>query len=233
MLGNKSAQQSTSQSAALELRDVSFCYPGLTASTGLDRLSLTLQKAQRLAILGASGAGKSTLLRLIAGLERIQSGMVTIGNKLVASPSVWVPPENRNVGMVFQDLAVFPHLNVQANIAFGIRSRLSKADCQARVQEMLAMFELQGLERRYPHELSGGQLQRVAVARSLAPSPHVLLLDEPFSSLDPELRRRVQAQVRGALSADQRACILVTHDEKEAMEFSHRVCTLVNGKLSD
>jgi iron(III) transport system ATP-binding protein len=217
----------------VEISELNFCYRGASPARGLVGLSLALQQGERLAILGESGAGKSSLLRLIAGLERPESGTIKIGNTLMASASTWVPPENRNVGMVFQDLAVFPHLNVEANISFGLRAHRSKKDCKTRVQDLLTMFELCGLERRYPHELSGGQLQRVAVARSLAPSPRVLLLDEPFSSLDTDLRQRVQHQVRAALQAEEKSCILVTHDHEEALEFGHRICTLIDGKLRE
>ena len=161
------------------------------AVAAVDTASLCVARGEIVALLGPSGCGKTTLLRLIAGFERPDGGSVTVDGRLVASPAAWVAPEARRVGMVFQDYALFPHLTVAGNVGFGLPRRTRAS----RVPELLTIVGLDGLERRYPHELSGGQQQRVALARALAPAPELVLLDEPWSNVDPFLRESLRAEV--------------------------------------
>ncbi|MBM3381686.1 MAG: ABC transporter ATP-binding protein [Betaproteobacteria bacterium] len=216
---------------SLQINDALFSYPG-TPSV-LAGLSLRVGLGERVAVLGQSGIGKSSLLRLIAGLEKLSGGEIWIHGEKVSSAQLHVPPEKRRVGMVFQDWAVFPHLTVFENIAFGLQRRGKDVSERSRVGELLTEFELQGLESRMPSTLSGGQLQRVACARALAPKPEILLLDEAFSSLDVSLRQRVRQQVVGALKLEKATSILVTHDLDEAREFADRVFELRHGCLHD
>jgi iron(III) transport system ATP-binding protein len=181
-----------------------------------------------LALLGPSGCGKTTTLRLIAGFERPDAGSVELGGEVVASSTVFVPPERRHVGVVFQDYALFPHFNVIDNVGYGVRDR------RTREQRSRAMLELVGLAdkgRRMPHELSGGEQQRVAIARALAPGPTILLLDEPFSNLDAALRTRVRAEVRDILRAADATAIFVTHDQEEALSLADRVAVMHAGEV--
>jgi iron(III) transport system ATP-binding protein len=185
------------------------------------------------AILGPSGCGKTTLLRLIAGFERPDRGAISIAGTTVADPSgnVFVPTERRRVGMVFQQLALFPHLDVSGNIAYGLRGA-SRAERSARVRELLDLVDLAGMERRYPDQLSGGQAQRIALARALAPRPQVVLLDEPFSSLDVSLRAGVRTEVRDILKREGVTAILVTHDQDEALALGDRVAVMLEGRVA-
>jgi iron(III) transport system ATP-binding protein len=188
--------------------------------------SLTLDDGEFLALLGPSGCGKTTLLRLIAGFERPDGGQITLRGRKLAAAGVHVPPQKRSIGLVFQDYALFPHLNVAKNVAFGVGR-----DGRKRIEEMLSVVGLSGLERRMPHELSGGQQQRVALARTLAASPDVVLLDEPFSNLDPAMRVRVREEVREILKAVGTPSILVTHDQDEALSLGDRVAVMLDGKI--
>jgi iron(III) transport system ATP-binding protein len=192
-------------------------------------LTLDVSPGEALSILGPSGCGKSTTLRLIAGLERPDSGLVTISGETVAGPGVWVPPERRRVGLVFQDHALFPHLDVRANVAFGLH-RWSGTRRRARVMQVLEMVRLADHAGRYPHELSGGEQQRVALARALAPEPAVVLLDEPFSNLDHNLRARVRADTMALLRETGTTSILVTHDQAEAMAVGDRILVMRAGE---
>jgi iron(III) transport system ATP-binding protein len=176
--------------------------------------SFTVEEAEIVGILGSSGSGKSTLLRLIAGLEAPTGGRIKIANQLVVSEKSFVHPENRGVGMVFQDYALFPHMTVKDNIVFGL-SRLAKKERQARLNEMLELVKMEDFEKRYPHELSGGQQQRVALARALAPKPNVLLMDEPFSNLDADLKESIREELRLILKKANMTCIMVSHDRKD------------------
>jgi iron(III) transport system ATP-binding protein len=182
------------------------------------------------ALLGPSGCGKTTTLPLIAGFERLDAGRIAINGRLVDDGRVHVPPEKRSVGMVFQDFALFPHLTVAGNIGFGL-ARLPRRERDARVAELVALAGLGGFEERYPHQLSGGQQQRVALARALAPRPDVLLLDEPFSNLDTELRLQMRAEVRELLKAVGTSAILVTHDQQEAMTIADRLAVMLDGHV--
>ncbi len=191
-------------------------------------MNLELEEGEFLALLGPSGCGKSTFLRLIAGLETPDRGTVEVGGRIVAGPGVSVPPEKRRVGIVFQDYALFPHLDVTANIAYGLPKG---SDHKKQVKKMLSLVGLKGVEHRMPHELSGGEQQRVALARSLAPKPKVLLLDEPFSNLDADLRARVRVEVKDILAYAGASVIFVTHDQEEALFMGSRVGVMNTGQL--
>ena len=212
-------------SPALRCRDLTKRFAGVTA---VNNASLGVQTGTLLALLGPSGCGKTTLLRLIAGLERPHSGTIEVAGRIVESASVHVPPERRQVGLVFQEYALFPHLSVQGNVAFGLpRGR----DQAARVEDLLGQVGLGGLGTRMPHELSGGQQQRVALARALAPRPRLIMLDEPFSNLDPALREGVRREVRRVLRAAKATAIIVTHDQEEALSLADEVAVMMDGRI--
>ena len=197
-------------------------------------VSLTLQQGDLLSLLGPSGCGKTTLLRIVAGFEQPQSGLVELAGRPVAGGGYWVPPERRDTGMVFQDYALFPHLTVAENVAFGLkqnRGQNSKTSVKERVQEAIALVGLSRLGKRYPHELSGGQQQRVALARALAPRPALILLDEPLSNLDVQERLRLRQEVRSILKETGTSAIFVTHDQEEALSISDRVGVMRAGRL--
>ncbi len=211
----------------LELREVSRFFPGVAA---IDRLSLTVDAGRIGCLLGPSGSGKSTVLRVIAGFERPDSGELLADGELLSGRGIWVPPERRRIGMVFQDYALFPHLNALANVAFGLRDE----NHATRRRRALGMLDLVGLAReagRFPHELSGGQQQRVALARALAPRPRLVLLDEPFSNLDADERMELAQQVRAALVAEGATALLVTHDQREAFAIADEIGVLRAGRL--
>ena len=204
-----------------------------TGPAAVDQVTLTLMQGELLALLGPSGCGKTTLLRLIAGLEAPNEGAIVLSGRPVAGPGGWVPPERRQLGMVFQDYALFPHLTVAQNVGFGL-DRLRKQAPQAlhdRVAEAIALVGLEGLEKRYPHELSGGQQQRVALARSIAPQPSLILLDEPLSNLDARVRQRLRQEVRAILKRAGAAAVFVTHDREEAMAIADRVAVMRRGQI--
>jgi iron(III) transport system ATP-binding protein len=198
----------------LHVDRVSVSYPRATAPA-VNAVSIGLEAGQLGVLVGPSGSGKTTLLRAIAGLEHPQSGCITLDQVILDGGKKRVPAEARRIGMVFQDFALFPHLSVAANIGFGLRG-MHKQQKTARIQEMLHLVGLDGMETKFPHQLSGGQQQRVAVARALAPQPRLLLLDEPFSSLDVELRERLAEDVRKILKQAQITALMVTHDQMEA-----------------
>jgi iron(III) transport system ATP-binding protein len=194
----------------------------------LDEISLELEAASLLAILGPSGCGKTSCLRLISGFERPDAGSIEIGGRLVASATSMVPPERRRVGLVFQDLALFPHLTIRRNVAFGIRRQ---PDQRTRTDELLELVGLTVDAERLPHELSGGMQQRVALARALAPRPDVLLLDEPFSSLDQAMRTQLRVEVRQILRDARQSAIFVTHDQGEALSVADHVAVMARGRV--
>ena len=214
---------------------------GLTKIFGavraVDDMSLDVDPGEIVALLGPSGCGKTTFLRLIAGFERPDAGSVLLADEEVAGPGRFLPPERRRIGMVFQDYALFPHLSVADNVAFGLarRRRLSARgahrDAAESVGRLLALVGLEGLGARLPHEISGGQQQRVALARALAPAPAVVLLDEPFSNLDATLRAEVRAEVRGILREAGATAVFVTHDQEEALSLADRVAVMRAGHL--
>lgn len=212
----------------LDLQDVSVNYGDFTA---VDQVSLQLEQGQIGCLLGPSGCGKTSLLRAIAGFEPVASGAITLHDKLLSAKGFTLPPEQRRVGMVFQDFALFPHLDIARNIGFGLHS-LDRTRRHARVQELLELVGLADSAGAYPHELSGGQQQRVALARALAPQPDIILLDEPFSSLDSELRVQLAGEVRGLLKRNRVTAILVTHDQFEAFAMADTVTILQSGRVA-
>ncbi len=215
------------ESYFLEVQDVNKCF-GETLCVEIEHMHV--YEGEVLALLGPSGCGKTTTLRLIAGLETPDGGRISLAGQDVSNEHLFVPPEKRKLGLVFQDYALFPHLNVAQNIRFGLQPKF-KGDIDARVQEMLHLTRLTQLSHRFPHELSGGEQQRTALARCLAPFPHMLLLDEPFSSLDASLRKELRAEVKEILRETQITTILVTHDQEEALSMSDRLAVMLNGSV--
>jgi iron(III) transport system ATP-binding protein len=203
---------------------------GLAKSFGdlrvVDGFDLDVRRGELLCLLGPSGCGKTTALRLIAGLERPDAGTVEVAGRTAAGPTTWVPPEQRHVGLVFQDWALFPHLDVRGNVSFGLNGGPA-----TRVNDLLELMRLRGLEDRMPHMLSGGQQQRVALARALAPAPEVLLLDEPFSNLDAQLRAEVRWELREVLRATGTTGVFVTHDQEEALSIADRLAVMIDGRI--
>jgi iron(III) transport system ATP-binding protein len=213
----------------LDIRDLSVRYSAASAAV-LESLDLALTLGEIGCVVGSSGCGKTTLLRAIAGLVPIASGSIEIGGVRVAGAGYDLPTEKRGVGLVFQDYALFPHLRVDDNVAFGLR-HAPRGERAARVQRLLDLVGLRPHARKYPHELSGGQQQRVALARALAPAPSLLLMDEPFSNLDVELRARLGTEVRQILKDSGTSAILVTHDQQEAFAIADRVGVMHQGRL--
>jgi iron(III) transport system ATP-binding protein len=221
------------QSAILHLEGITKQFEQ-AAYPAVANVTLTLQRGDLLGLLGPSGCGKTTLLRIVAGFEQPQLGTVELAERLVAGAGCWLPPEQRDTGMVFQDYALFPHLNVAQNVAFGLkksRGKTTGVSIKERSAEAIALVGLTGLEKRYPHELSGGQQQRVALARALAPRPALILLDEPLSNLDVQVRLRLRHEVRSILKETGTSAIFVTHDQEEALSISDQVGVMRQGHL--
>lgn len=210
----------------LHLNDVCFQYDGGNQYV-LNNFNLNVAKGEIVSVVGLSGSGKSTVLRLIAGLEVPASGTIRINDKVVADKNTFIPPEKRKIGMVFQDYALFPHLTVYNNIAFGI-SDMPKQERDARVDGLLDLINMREYKDRYPYQLSGGQQQRVAVARALAPNPYLLLMDEPFSNIDFELKEKMRMEIRSILKAEAVTCIFVTHDKSDLDGLSDRTVTVIS-----
>ncbi|RLJ38797.1 ABC transporter ATP-binding protein [Acidovorax sp. 106] len=213
----------------LEVSQLDVRYAG-RAQAAVQGVSLGLHAGDIGVLIGPSGCGKTTLLRAVAGLEPVSDGEIRLTKEVVGSATRSVPPEQRRIGMVFQDYALFPHLSVGRNVAFGIH-QLPRAQQAARVAEVLELVGLAGSENRYPHELSGGQQQRVALARALAPRPQLMLLDEPFSNLDVDLRERLAHEVRGILKAAGATALFVTHDQFEAFAIGDVIGVMHEGHL--
>lgn len=212
---------------ALEIRDLHHAFG---ATEILHAIDLKVKEGQILGLLGPSGCGKTTLLRCIAGFETITRGTIKMRDKLVTDGATYIAPEKRRVGVVFQDYALFPHLTVSENISFGIR-HFSKKDREARVSELLGYVEMREHALKYPKELSGGQQQRVALARALAPSPEILLLDEPFSHLDPSLRDKMKREIKILLRKFSVTTIIVTHDQDEAFDLADEIALMMKGRI--
>ncbi len=212
----------------LKIDGLSLAYNG---GAVLKNINLELEKGQQACLIGPSGSGKSSLLRSIAGFETPQSGNIYLRDELAYSATSSVPPEHRKVGMLFQDLALFPHLTVKENIAFGLLGRRKK-EVSKIVNELLDLVGLLDFSRRYPHQLSGGQQQRVALARALAPEPSLLLLDEPFSSLDNELRSELVRDIYQIFSEKEITTLMVTHDQIEAFSVADKLGVLIDGELA-
>jgi iron(III) transport system ATP-binding protein len=223
MTGIDTMQVGTSKSAALSVSEVSREISGRAI---VNDASFDVAEGELFVLVGPSGCGKSTLLRVIAGLDPASGGRVVLADRDVTKE----PPERRRIGLVFQDHALFPHRRIDQNIAFGI-AHLDRRERNRRVGELLELVRLDGMAKRYPHELSGGEQQRIALARALAPEPAVVLLDEPFASLDPSLRDDVRSDVVGALRARGAAAILVTHDRHEALSLGDRIAVMSDGHI--
>ena len=213
----------------ISIQDLCFSYPD-TNRAAVDHFSLTIGKGEVVSILGKSGSGKSTILRLLAGLEKPSKGSLCIQENVVFDDKVFLAPEKRGIGMVFQDYALFPHMIVQDNIKFGL-SHLKKEEKKKRIQEVLELVELEDYGNRYPHQLSGGQQQRVAIARAIAPNPHLILLDEPFSNLDAELQVKIRKELRDILKKANITSIFVTHDENDAFALADWIIKLKDGRI--
>ncbi len=211
----------------LELDSVAQNYAGVAV---LHDVSFKLSRGEIACLLGASGCGKTTVLRCIAGFERLAAGEIRLDGQVVSRPGSLVPPEQRRIGMVFQDYALFPHRSVAGNVGFGLHG-LPKREREARIEELLEVVGLAHAAKRFPHELSGGQQQRIALARALAPRPRLLLLDEPFSNLDVELRERLSAEVRTILKHQNTTALLVTHDQHEAFNFADEIGIMHAGRI--
>ncbi len=219
----------TPSGEALQLEGISHRFDTVTAA---DDVTLSVEPEELLCLLGPSGCGKTTLLRFAAGLERPQTGRVRIGDTLMsdASDSTWTPPEQRQVGLVFQDAVLFPHLSVLDNVGFGL-PRMSAREREQRSRALLAQLGLAPFAESFPHVLSGGQQQRVALARALAPSPRIMLLDEPFSGLDARLRDRIRDDTLHLLKRNGTATLLVTHDPEEALFMADRIAVMRDGRI--
>jgi iron(III) transport system ATP-binding protein len=213
--------------ASVDVRKLEHSYGAHRVVAGLD---FTLAEGRIGCLLGPSGCGKTTVLRCLAGFEPIGGGTISLSGRVVSAPGRLIPPEERHIGMVFQDFALFPHLTVAGNVGFGFGRRPAPA-AQARIHEMLALVGLGGADGAYPHELSGGQQQRVALARALAPEPDLLLLDEPFSNLDIDLRERLSLEVRDIIKASGTTAILVTHDQHEAFALADEIGIMHDGRI--
>lgn len=215
----------------LHLEAVTVAHAGARgARPTIDGLSMRLDRGEIGCLLGASGCGKTTVLRAIAGFEPLRGGRISLDGRVIASVGAGLPPEARRIGMMFQDYALFPHLDVAANVAFGLRA-LPRAVRTARARELLALVGLADRAAAYPHELSGGQQQRVALARALAPAPLLVLLDEPFSNLDVEIRGRLAEDTRSLLKAAGATALLVVHDQEEAFAMADRIGVMADGRI--
>jgi len=212
----------------LIIKDLAYQY---NATQVLSELNLNVEQDEIVCLLGASGCGKTTTLKAIAGILQPEQGYMSIDSKVVNDSGLFVAPEKRNIGMMFQDYALFPHLTVSDNIAFGL-SNMSKAQKRERVDEMLSLVKLDGCAQRYPHQLSGGQQQRVAIARALAYKPSLLLLDEPFSNIDTQVRFELIADIRRIIKAQQVSAVFVTHSKEEAFAFSDTLAVMHGGKIA-
>ncbi|MBP7566854.1 MAG: ABC transporter ATP-binding protein [Burkholderiaceae bacterium] len=213
----------------LEVSQLTVRYSG-RARPAVDDVSFGLSAGDIGVLIGPSGCGKTTLLRAVAGLEPVAGGSIVLDGQRVGAAGMQVPPESRRIGMVFQDYALFPHLDVGRNVAFGLGA-LAREARAARVAEVLELVGLAGMQKLHPHELSGGQQQRVALARALAPSPRLLLLDEPFSNLDVDLRERLAHEVRAILRRANATALFVTHDQLEAFAIGDAIGVMHEGRL--
>ena len=219
--------QNPRQSSGLSVSNISHAY-GRTRV--IDDVSFDVGSGEILCMLGPSGCGKSTTLRLIAGLEKLQQGIIRIGDVVMAEPKRSVPPEKRSVGLLFQDFALFPHLTVYENVTFGL-SGWNAVDRKTRADEVLDQVGMLNYSGRYPHELSGGEQQRIALARARAPQPNVMLLDEPFSNLDSRLRYQLRDLVLHVLKKSRAATVIVTHDPEEAMFLADKIAVMNEGRI--
>ena len=212
--------------SVLEIKNLSHSYENETSI--LENINLLVKSGEIISILGSSGCGKTTLLRIIAGLEKQKKGTLKINDTIVSDSNYSIPPEKRNIGLVVQDRALFPHLNIYENVNFGIRNLSSDIDTP---REYLKLFKVEKLSKKYPHEISGGEQQRVALARSMAPNPNILLLDEPFNALDDQLKLELHNETKRIFKERNLTVIIVSHDLAEAKFFSDRLFSIQNGVL--
>jgi iron(III) transport system ATP-binding protein len=213
----------------INLRQVSKSFGAVKA---VDEVTLDIEEGNHVALLGPSGSGKTTLLRLIAGLEMPDSGEISIDGVLTSTPKWTLEPHRRGLGFVFQTPALWPHMTIAQNILFGLH-KMRGDEAQARLHEMLDLVSLKGYEHRYPHQLSGGEARRVSIARTLAPGPQYLLMDEPLINLDTELKDRLLAFILEAVRTTKACLIYVTHDKNEAEQIAHRIVTIRSGRLEE
>lgn len=213
----------------VEIKGLKFKYKNSSEEV-IKNFNLQIAEGEIISILGESGSGKSTILRLVAGLEVPTGGMIKIGDKIMVDDSIFVEPEKRGVGMVFQDYALFPHLTVEGNVKFGLKKMNSREKAE-RLEEVLNLVNLSEYKTRYPYELSGGQQQRVALARALAPRPSLLLLDEPFSNLDKDLQAKIRDELKIILKTTGTTTIFVTHDRDDAQALADRAVILQRGEI--
>jgi len=211
----------------LEINDLSFSY--IKNELILNKVSLSINKGEFVSVLGVSGSGKTTLLRLIAGLDKQNSGSIILENKVIADKNSTLAPEKRNIGLVVQDKALFPHLTVKKNIMFGIQKLKNKENL---AMEMMKLFKIDHHMAKYPHELSGGEQQRVALARALVPKPQLLLLDEPFDGLDKALKADLHNEVKKIVKLKGMTVVMVTHDHDEATLLSDRIFSIKDGNIN-
>lgn len=214
----------------VKIENIEFFY--VKGSLVLNKVSLNIEKGEIIALLGNSGSGKSSLLRIISGLEKPNKGSIIINDKILYDKNTFVNPEKRNVGMVFQDYALFPHMTISKNIGFGL-SGLTKIEKEKRIYEMLELVNLECKANKYPYELSGGEQQRIALARSLATRPDLLLLDEPFSNLDSDLKHQIRDDLRVILNKTKITCLFVTHDINDATSIADRTIEIVEGVIKN
>ena len=212
--------------SVLEIKNLSHSYENETSI--LENINLLVKSGEIISILGSSGCGKTTLLRIIAGLEKQTKGTLKINDTIVSDSNYSIPPEKRNIGLVVQDRALFPHLNIYENVNFGIRNLSIEIDTP---REYLKLFKVEKLSKKYPHEISGGEQQRVALARSMAPNPNILLLDEPFNALDDQLKLELHNETKRIFKERNLTVIIVSHDLAEAKFFSDRLFSIQNGVL--
>ena len=213
----------------VNIKGLNFKYHNTKEETIVD-FHLEIQKGEVISIFGQSGSGKSTALRLLAGLEIPKSGLIEIDNRVMVDDKIFVQPEKRGVGMVFQDYALFPHMTVEGNVKFGLKNMNNK-EKESRSEEVLDLVELKDYKKRYPHEISGGQQQRVALARAIAPKPLLLLLDEPFSNLDADLHAKIRSDLRKIIGQAGITSIFVTHDKEDSIVIADRVVVLEKGVI--
>lgn len=213
----------------IEIKDLNFKYRNSKEDT-IKNFSINIHKGEIISILGESGSGKSTILRLISGLETPSSGLIKVDNRVMVDEKTFIMPEKRGIGMVFQDYALFPHMTVAENIKFGLK-KMNKKEKNLRLNEVLQLVNLEKYKDRYPYELSGGQQQRAALARTLAPKPSLILLDEPFSNLDANLQNRIREELRKIIKQTGTTSIFVTHDKEDALSIADRVVILKEGHI--
>jgi len=212
----------------VRIEDLVFSYTPKTPV--ISHISLAVEEGEIIAILGSSGSGKSTLLRLLSGLEMPNQGNIIVNEETLCSNQVFIDAEKRHVGMVFQDYALFPHMSIEKNVGFGLK-KMQKQARDKRIHEMLELVNMTDRKRSYPHELSGGQQQRIALARALAPSPNILLLDEPFSNLDADLKMKIRHELKAIIKMANMTSIFVTHDYDDAIDIADRIIYLEEGKI--